>query len=230
MNSTTPMAPAATLLSIQVGKPAAHPPNAVAKARWRSGIVKSAVTGPLWLGRENLVGDGQQNRKVHGGPDRALLLYAAAHYEDWACELGAAKPAGFGPGAFGENFTVTALDEASVCLGDVYTVGEARIEISQPRLPCANLAKRWLLPDLPRRVEESGRGGWYARVLRAGFVAAGQELRRVARPHPNWSIAWLTAVFFGRAGAEADWSALAACAALSALWRDHMRRKMARAK
>ena len=222
------------LNSIQVGKPAAHPANEVAKGKWTSGIFKRAVSGTLWLGWENLEGDGQHNKRVHGGPDRALLSYAAAHYLDWAAELGDDLPAGFAPGAFGENFTVSGLDEATVCLGDVYGVGDAEIEISQPRLPCANLARRWGLPDLPRRVEEMGRGGWYARVLREGRVEAGQAISLLARPYPDWSITRLQAVFameVGRADAAtlAEWGWLAECAALSELWREHMRKRLKRA-
>ncbi len=223
------------LLSIQVGKPAAHPPNEVAKAKWTSGIVKRAAEGPVWLGRENLEGDGQHNKRFHGGPDRAVLSYAAAHYLDWAAELGDALPAGFGPGAFGENFTVSGLDEKTVCLGDVYVLGrKAEIEISQPRLPCANLARRWQLPELPRMVEETGRGGWYARVLREGRVEPGLSLRLRARPYADWPITRLQAVFaveIGRADATTReaWAWLAECAALSELWREHMRKRLKRA-
>ena len=223
------------LNSIQVGKPAEHPPNQLTARSWRSGIFKRKVVGPVWLGRENLAGDGQQNQRVHGGPDRALLLYAAAHYLDWAAELGDGLPAGFGPGAFGENFTVSGLDETTVCLGDIYEVGAARIEISQPRLPCANLARRWQLPDLPRRVEATGRGGFYARVLREGEVAAGQLLFRRARPCPDWPIARLSAIHaIRREDADeetrAAWAGLAECAALSQLWRQQLRKKCGQAK
>ncbi|MCY4010045.1 MAG: MOSC domain-containing protein [Anaerolineaceae bacterium] len=221
------------LNSIQVGLPTEHPAGGIAEKPWQSGIRKAEVRGPIWLGRENLRGDGQHNRKVHGGPDRALLSYAAAHYVDWAAELGEQLPVGFAPGAFGENFTVSGLDEGTVCLGDVYVIGGAEIEVSQPRLPCANLARRWQLPELPRWVEESGRGGWYARVLREGEVQAGQLILRKARPHPDWTIRRLTAIYLersqhaGEATREA-WSWLAGCAALSELWREQFRKKLGR--
>lgn len=223
------------LNSIQVGKPATHPANGVAQKRWTSGIFKREVSGSIWLGRENLVGDGQHDKKHHGGPDRAVLSYASAHYIDWAAELGEALPAGFAPGAFGENFTVSGLDEATVCLGDVYALGEAEIEVSQPRLPCANLARRWQLPELPRLVEETGRGGWYARVLREGEVEAEQLIYRKARPYPEWTIRRLAEIFVvstkkADAATRAAWAWLAECAALSELWRGHMRKKLGRTK
>lgn len=221
------------LNSIQVGKPAEHPPNQLARSSWRSGIYKRKVVGPVWLGRQNLAGDGQQNQRVHGGPERAVLLYAAAHYLDWAAELGDELPAGFGPGAFGENFTVSGLDEQTVCLGDAYEVGEALIEISQPRLPCANLARRWQLPDLPRLVEEKGRGGFYARALREGEVAAGQVLFRRQRPYPEWPIRRLIEIHGIRRedadeATRAAWAWLAGCDALSELWRGQLRKKLGR--
>ena len=222
------------LNSIQVGQPATHPANGVARGAWTSGIFKREVSGPIWLGSENLAGDGQHNRKHHGGPDRAVLSYATAHYIHWAAELGEALPAGFAPGAFGENFTVSGLDEATVCLGDVYLLGAAEIEVSQPRLPCANLARRWQLPELPRRVEESGRGGWYARVLREGEVEAEQLIYRRTRPYPEWTIQSLTAVFLvGTSEADATtreaWEWLAECAVLSELWRGQLQKKLGRA-
>ena len=86
---------------------------------------------------------------------------------DWREELSLPE---MGPGGFGENFTVSGQDEATVFIGDVYEVGEAVVQVSQPRGPCANISRRWERPDLVRRVEESGRHGWYLRVLQEGVV------------------------------------------------------------
>ena len=223
------------LNSIQVGKPATHPANGVAQKQWTSGIFKREVNGAIWLGRENLVGDGQHDKKHHGGPDRAVLSYASVHYIHWAAELGEALPAGFAPGAFGENFTVSGLDEATVCLGDVYVLGEAEIEVSQPRLPCANLARRWQLAELPRLVEETGRGGWYARVLREGAVEAEQLIYRKARPYPEWTIRRLTEVFMVRSNRADDetseaWAWLAELRGAIRAVAGHMRKKLGRVK
>ena len=78
------------VLSIQVGGPrrwvsmgASDPMHRL----WTSGIVKRTVEGPVWLGRTNLAGDGQADLVNHGGPDKAVLAYAAAHYPDWRTEL-----------------------------------------------------------------------------------------------------------------------------------------------
>jgi len=151
---------------------------------WRTGYIKSLVVGRIWLERHNLVGDGQADKKHHGGLDQALLAYSADHYDEWNAELGIALP----PGAFGENFTINGLSEDSVCIGDIYAVGEARIQVTQPRQPCANIARRWNNPQLTKRVEQSGRTGWYLRVLQEGYVEAGLPLALLERPFPKWTI------------------------------------------
>lgn len=155
---------------------------------WTSGIVKDRVRGPVRVSRTNLAGDGQADLTVHGGPDKAVLAYAAAHYPGWREALGIAELA---PGGFGENLTVEGLDEESVCLGDVWRVGGAVLEVSQPRQPCWKLARRWRIPDLALRVQESGRGGWYLRVLTEGDVSEGDAVERLRRPLPQWTIARL---------------------------------------
>ena len=119
-------------MSIQVGLPAVHgEPGAddPLDQPWRTGFFKAPVAGPVWLGRLNLVGDGQANRRVHGGPDKAVLAYAASHYPMWRTELNLPD---LPYGAFAENFTVDGQDEAAVCLGDVYAIGTARVQVSQP--------------------------------------------------------------------------------------------------
>src|SRR5689334_22484023 len=102
---------------------------------WTSAIWKEPVEGRVWAGREGLSGDSQVYRKGHGGPERALLLYAAEHYPRWRAEW-AVKD--LGPGGFGENLTVSGLDESSVCVGDVFQTGDIRLEVSGPREPCQN--------------------------------------------------------------------------------------------
>lgn len=115
----------------------------------------------------------------------AVLCYSADHYPAWREELGLPE---MGPGGFGENFTIAGLDEWSACIGDVFEVGDALVQVSQPRGPCWKISERWERPDLLRRVEESGRHGWHFRVLHEGLVEARQPLVLVERPHPEWTV------------------------------------------
>src|SRR5262249_47371619 len=129
---------------------------------WTSAYYKDPVTGPVKLGRLGLEGDQQADRRVHGGPDMAVLAYSIDHYPVWRRELGIES---MGPGGFGENFAVAGRDERTVCVGDVIAIGDARLQVSQPRGPCANISRRWKRADLLKRVTENGRSGWYLRVL-----------------------------------------------------------------
>lgn len=203
------------LLSLQVGmpkllgKPGTTDPS---ERLWSTGIFKEPVTGPIWLGRTNLAGDGQADLTVHGGPDKAVLAYSAEHYPAWHAEL---KRDNFNFGAFGENFTIAGLNEDEVCVGDIYNIGESRVQVSQPRQPCWKLARKWSLPRLPARVVATGRSGWYLRVLHEGNVAVNQPVTLVAREFAQWPIRRVSEIIYNleenRAAAErlAQWQALA---------------------
>jgi MOSC domain-containing protein YiiM len=199
------------VLSIQVGRPVTMGDEAASEPmdrRWTSGIVKQPVSGRVWVGCTNLEGDGQADVLNHGGREKAVLAYAAGHYPAWREELG--RP-DLPFGAFGENLTIAGLDENSVCIGDVYTLGESTFQVSQPRKPCWKLARRWKLGDLSARVQQTGRGGWYLRVLGEGFVEAGQAFSLRERPCPRWTVALANDLIYRRRVSPEDLSGLAAC-------------------
>lgn len=187
------------LASIQVGRPQQHgdPRSRDPMQRlWTSAFCKTPVEGAAYVRRLNIDGDGQADLEVHGGPDKAICVYAADHYAFWQEEL---KLADMPPGAFGENFTVSGLVESDVCIGDVWRVGEAVVvQVSQPRQPCWKLARRWQIKTLTARVVEMGKTGWYFRVLTEGAVAAGAELSLVERPHEQWTIEAANGVMYNR--------------------------------
>lgn len=205
-----------TLVSIQVGLPAEHGPDHISRKPWQSGIFKYNVSGCIWLDAFNLAGDGQHDLENHGGQFRAVLAYAAAHYPVWQRELNLPV---LPYGSFGENFTLFTLTEATVCLGDVYAVGEVRLQVSQPRAPCWKLARRVGIKDLAARVESKGWGGWYHRVLQMGHVQAGDTYQLLERPHPQFSIARLNDLVSGREENPAACTELAGLEALSPGWR-----------
>jgi MOSC domain-containing protein YiiM len=163
--------------------------------RWHSAFFKEPVAGPLLLTTTNLVGDRQADPRVHGGPEMAVLAYSADHYPKWREELGITE---MGPGGFAENFTIGGQDELTVCIGDVYRVGSATVQVSQPRGPCYKISYRWKRPDLLGRCESNGRSGWYLRVLEEGMVEAGQAVELLERPNPAWSIRRAADVFQAR--------------------------------
>jgi MOSC domain-containing protein YiiM len=183
---------------------------------WVTGIFKHAVEGPVTLGRINLAGDAQADLVNHGGADKAICAYSADHYEYWRRVLGLTA---FGPGAFGENFTIRRLTEADVCIGDVYALGDVRVQVSQPRQPCWKLARRWRIRDFAAQVVTSGRTGWYFRVLEEGVVSPGIPIRRLERPHPEWSVAAANLAMHGRPVDVQASRRLAAVPPLSNSWK-----------
>lgn len=183
---------------------------------WTSGIYKAAVDGPIYLGKINLAGDGQADLDNHGGPDRPVLMYASDHYPYWRETL--AQP-NLAYGWFGENFTVSGLTEENVCIGDTYQIGSVTIQVSQPRNPCWKLARRVGVHDLAAQVEQTGKSGWYARVLLEGEVAANTPLVLVSRPCPEFTIRHAQQVWKNRRTDVEAVRALAECPYLSADWR-----------
>lgn len=177
-----------SIVSLNVGMPrqageSGHPD--VLSRPWESGIFKTPVDHPLWLGRVNLDGDGQADHKVHGGPDRAVHVYPSEHYPYWRQNLGLPT---LSYSSFGENFTTLGQSEESICIGDVYSVGGALVQVTQPRLPCWKLARHFHVKDMAVRLRTTGFIGWHLRTLREGLVGPGESLHLVERPHPEWTI------------------------------------------
>jgi MOSC domain-containing protein YiiM len=163
----------------------------------RSAIAKRPVDGRLAIGPEGIEGDEQGDRRVHGGPDKAIHHYPRDHYATWRDEVGL-HPLLQAPGAFGENISTRGITEADLCLGDELRLGTALVEVSQARQPCWKLSDRFGVVDMARRVQDSGRSGWYYRVLEPGTVQAGDTLALLARPHPQWPLPRLAELLYRR--------------------------------
>lgn len=200
----------------------AHSPEPGAKP-WRSAIVKSPIDGRVHVGREGLNGDAQENRKHHGGPEMAMLAYGSPSRTRWRDEFGLDFP----PGGFGENLLISDCDESSVCIGDVYRLGdEVVVQVSQPRAPCWKLARRWGRPSLVQEVLDTGRSGWYLRVLREGDIETGQPVALEDRPYPEITVRAVGDVAHAKSFDPVMLERIAACEALSASWREQAARKI----
>ncbi|MGJ3438950.1 MOSC domain-containing protein [Pseudomonas sp. Je.1.5.c] len=190
----------------------------------RSGIDKQPRQGRLKVTSLGIEGDEQGDLRVHGGVEKAIHHYPRDHYPDWLAELGEHALLKQ-PGAFGENFSSVGWREADVCLGDRIRVGTALLEISQGRMPCWKLNDRFDVAQMALRVQQSGRTGWYYRVLEEGEVEAGDELHLVERPYADWSVARLSAVLFDK---RLETELLSQCLALPLVpsWRKTLQRRL----
>lgn len=160
----------------------------------------SAIDKQIQLGRqfadvEGFTNDEQADRRVHGGPDKAIHIYPFEHYQRWRNDLGE-KTLFENPGAFGENISCEGLDESMVCLHDKFQIGSAVVQITQGRMPCWKLNVRCDEPDMSLRFQNSLRTGWYFAVLTPGKIGAGDEITLLERPYPDWSVARIAEVFF----------------------------------
>jgi MOSC domain-containing protein YiiM len=167
--------PGARVVSVNVGAPRL--------VRWRdrdvlTSIFKDPVAGRVAVQGINLAGDDQADRRVHGGPDKAVYAYAAEDVAWWEEALG--RP--LGPAAFGENLTTEGVDVSGAVVGERWRIGTAELEVCQPRQPCFKLGLRFGDPLMLRRFAHAGRPGAYLRIVVEGEIGAGDAIEVVSRP------------------------------------------------
>lgn len=190
-----------------------------------SGIAKSAVTGPIVLAETGFSGDSQGDTVRHGGPEKAVHHYPFDHYAAWLSDLGGHSLLA-APGAFGENISTTNLTEDTVAVGDVFALGTAIVEVSQGRQPCWKLNERFGTSDMARRVQSTGRTGWYYRVLTPGIVAPEDRLVLLDRRSPDWTLRRIWQVFYVDPLNRTELSGIAALERLAQGWRGHAVRRL----
>lgn len=145
-----------------------------------SAIGKIQVDGELMLTELGLEGDEQAEKKIHGGPDRALCHYPREHYLYWAREF-PDQPDQFVAPAFGENLSTDGLTEQNVYIGDIFRWGEALIQVTQPRSPCFKLNFHFGISDMASLMQNCGKTGWLYSVVAPGMVSADAPLELLSR-------------------------------------------------
>lgn len=196
----------------------------LANSGLETGIFKQPVT-ESWLAETGLQGDQQGDTRHHGGVEKALHHYPAEHYLAW-CELLPELAAEWQPGAFGENISAYGLTEVDVCIGDIFTLGESQVQVSQARQPCWRLNQRFGHPGVSLAVQQQMRTGWYYRVLQPGRVWAGCELQLLERPHPGWSLQRILELFYRDCLNRPALVELAALPELADSWRTVLQRRL----
>lgn len=189
-----------------------------------TGIFKKPVSGRVMLRKLNLEGDQQADRQVHGGVDMAVYAYPFEHYGYWQTELARTALA---YGQFGENFTIEGLTEEHVRVGDVVALGEALLQVTQPRIPCYKLAMRMQTgADFPKRFLESGRVGFYLRVLQEGRVGAGDAIALAEREDDSVTIAEFLQIYASKSRDPATLSRVLGARDLGDAWRRYFENRL----
>ena len=143
--------------------------------------------------RLNIDGDGQGDLAGHGGEQRAVMVYQTESYDFWKTYLNRDDLV---PGHFGENFTVTGLADAEVCIGDRYRIGDAEFEVTQPRVTCFRIGLRLDEPEMPNLLVAQHRPGFYLRVITEGHVRAGDDIVLTRRGRHELSVADVDALLY----------------------------------
>lgn len=188
-----------------------------------SAIQKTEVSTPLQLTKEGFSNDEQADRRFHGGVDRALCHYPREHYDYWETQYPTSNS--FRPAAFGENLSTYGLTEENAFMGDIYQLGEAIIQITQPRSPCYKLNYHFAIPDLSQKLQESTYCGWLYRVITEGVVMPDAELKLLTRLS-NLSVKRAIEIAFLEPFSEATTEQLLSCPGLSASWTQTMQKRL----
>jgi MOSC domain-containing protein YiiM len=207
------------IISVNIGKP-----NLIVYQGKElvTGIYKSPASSPLYVTATNLEGDGQADLEFHGGADKALCVYCEEHYVHWEQVMDRKLDYG----AFGENLTVRGLLETEVCIGDTFQLGEAIVQVTQPRQPCHKLAKKHDITDLPLQVQLTGYSGYYFRVLQEGKLPENPSIQLIAK-HPNGvTVAYGNEIQFKDKTNTEGVKRILAVQALSASWREHFEKRL----
>ena len=191
-----------------------------------TGMYKRPVTAPLQLGTQGFIGDHQADRRVHGGPDKAVHLYPSAHYAKLAERFPEAA-ASLIPGNLGENMASFDLTEDDVRVGDIWRLGGARLEVCQPRNPCWKIDERFACEGMAQFIAEHRLTGWYWRVVTPGLVAPGDELLLEQPSTESWTLAEAMALWATQRPALGDLQRLANMPGIADNWKDKILTRLA---
>lgn len=189
-----------------------------------SGIYKQAVNQALNIGVEGLAGDQQADRRVHGGPEKAVHLYPARHYARLAARFPEAATQLL-PGSMGENISTPDLDEGEVRIGDIWQLGSARLQVCQPRSPCWKIDERFATEGMAAFIAEERLTGWYWRVLTPGQARPGDPLL-LEQPAASMTLAEAMLLWQAHRPPLVDLERLAASPGIAGQWQQKIENRL----
>jgi len=182
-----------------------------------TGMYKQPVSGEIELGPQGFIGDEQADRRVHGGPEKAVHLYPARHYARLAQRFPDAA-AQLVIGSLGENISTAELDENDVRIGDLWRLGSAVLQVCQPRNPCWKIDERFACDGMAAFIAENRLTGWYWRVVTPGLVAPGDSLELAQAADGAVTLAAAMRCWQAHRPALADLEKLAATPGIASQW------------
>ena len=192
-----------------------------------TGIFKKPVKGSVSVKDHNLAGDGQADPINHGGADKAIYAFSSDHYPYWRDILNSPD---LSPGTFGENLTISKLDESDLHIGDQLSIGSCLLEVSQPRVPCFKLGIAVNSKTMPKLFTQHFETGVYFRVIQEGTIKAGDQVSITKQDPSKVSIKVLFQAYFDKKfkGSTQTFEQALLVPALADEWRNHLATRLAR--
>ncbi len=204
------------IVNLAVGRPR--------EFRWsetieRSGIGKQTVLSTE-LKKGGFIGDGVENVEFHGGVDRAVCLYPFEHYSYWSKQFGKHL---LSP-ALGENITASGMMEEDVCIGDIFKIGTAIVQVTQGRIPCSTISKFNCEGQFLNRIFASGYTGYFFRVLEEGKINSDSKIKWLEKEPNRVSVLFANTILFHNQDNKAGVEKILSVAALAEVWRQKLKK------
>lgn len=182
MDTTTPVG---SVRRLQIG-------TALPFAREQASAINKQSVERVTVTTTGCVGDEQADPFFHGGQFQAVHQMPETVY--------ALIRQGFPAtvvheGMLGENLIVSGMEEANVCIGDVYAIGTVQLQVTRPRRPCWKIDAQLNTRGVAKLLQDNGCVGWYYKVLRTGDMQQGDACALVARPYPFATLARLWRIY-----------------------------------
>ena len=171
----------AKILSVQIGKVTTtgdKESKDFLKKQYTTASYKNPVNGKVTVTKLTIIGDSVADTIHHGGVDKAVFANSINNYPTWQKFLGKDE---LPYGALGENLTFDTIDESDVCIGDIHKIGSVTMQVSQPRQPCWKISRMWEHNDFMKEIYDSGKTGWYYRILEEGTFEANNKVELISR-------------------------------------------------
>jgi MOSC domain-containing protein YiiM len=208
------------IISLSVGKPK----NFMWKGNSESsGIEKEKVT-VAELTKDGFIGDGVASLEFHGGPERAVCVYSFEHYKQWEREFGIQ----LSPPSLGENLCVTGMLEKDVFIGDIYSVGNAVVQVTQGRVPCSKISKFNGVDSFLKRIVETNYTGYFFKVLQEGTVRSEGKLDLIDRTQEKVSVLYANQIFLHDKKNREGLKTLLSVNELATVWRQNVEKLLAK--
>ncbi len=183
-----------------------------------TGIYKEQVKGLVRVEKTNIVGDQQADLTVHGGINKAVYAYPIEHYQFWKKER---SDLSFRPGVFGENLSISGVDEETICIGDRLRLGEVELSVTSPRMPCYKLGIKLKDPGFVRDFMKAEKNGFYFKVEQEGEIASGMQIEKVSTDGYGLKISEVIQLYGSRKNEKALLEKAINSPSIPADWRDY---------